>query len=96
MNEFKVIELMNQTQLEVLKDKNEDYDIYEKIQKLLQDEALFFKISKSNAYKIFQMIGIRKESFEEVYNKLIAKPIFHELVYKGKIDVNDQNLVVKY
>ena len=54
MNEFRIIKIMNETTLEILKENKADYALNEKIQKYLQDEAIFFKISKQNAMKILE------------------------------------------
>ncbi len=96
MNEFKVIEVMNRARIEVLKDKKEDYSLNEKIQKYLKDESFFFRISKEKASKILQVVGIKKESLEEVYQKLIAQEIYYDLLNSGKIEADDESLIVKY
>ena len=96
MNEFDVIKLMTETKLEVLKDKDENYDMYKKLYDLMEDEALFFKISKKNAYRFFERLGIKEESFDEVYEKLVSKEQYQTLVHEGKIDRNDKNLMIKF
>ena len=96
MDEFKVISIMNEATKEVLKDKNENYERNLQIEEFLKDEAFFFKIDKLNAYEILKDVGVRKEQLETVYNKLISQKVFYDLLYKGKIDVNDKNLIVKY
>lgn len=96
MNEFKIIVVMNEAMLKTLKDKNSNYDENAKIQKYLEDEAFFFKINKPEAYKILQNVGVRQESLEEVYNKLIAPNIFYDLLNSGKIKADDTNLIIKY
>lgn len=96
MNEFKVIVVMNEAKIKMLKDKNVNYDENLKIRKYLEDESFFFKISKENAYKILKKVGVRKESMDDVYKKLIDSYTFYELLNKGKINVNDKNLVIKY
>lgn len=96
MNEFKVIEVMNKARIEVLKDKKEDYSLNEKIQKYLKYESLFFRISKEKAYKILQAVGIKKESLEEVYQKLIDQDVYYDLLNSGKIKDDDENLIIKY
>ena len=96
MNEFKVIEVMNRARIEVLKDKKEDYALNEKIQKYLKDEAFVCRISKEKAFKILQVVGIKKESLEEVYQKLIAQEIYYDLLNSGKIEADDESLIVKY
>ena len=57
MNEFKVIVVMNEAMLKLLKDKNANYDKNSKIKKFLEDEAFFFKINKSQAYELLQNVG---------------------------------------
>ena len=56
MDEFKIIVVMNEAMLKLLKDKNANYEENLKIKKYLEDEAIFFKINKLNAYKIFLYI----------------------------------------
>lgn len=96
MNEFKVIVVMNEAMLKTLKDKNANYEENLKIQKHLEDEAFFFKISKSEAYKILQNVGVRQASLEDVYKKLTSPNIFYDLLNQGKIIANDVNLTIKY
>jgi hypothetical protein len=96
VEEFKVINVMNEAKLQLLKEKNEDYGENLKIKNCLNDEAFFFKTGKENAQKILEKVGVKKEKIEDVYKKLIASDVFFDLVNKGKIDANDENLVVKY
>ena len=70
MDEFKVIVVMNEAMIGVLKDKNSDYSVNLKIQEYLQDEALFFKINKQNAYKILQKVGVKQEQLDRVFKRL--------------------------
>ena len=67
MDEFKVIVIMNETMLELLKEKNENYEKNLKIQQYLKDEAFFFKIDKSQAYTVLQCAGVKQKQLEEVY-----------------------------
>ena len=96
MNEFKVIVVMNEAMLKLLKDKNDNYDKNKKKKKFLEDEAFFFKINKSEAYEILQNVGVKKEHLESVYKKLIAPNMFYDLLNRGKIYINDNSLIVKY
>lgn len=96
MDEFKVIVVMNEAMLKLLKDKNANYEENLKIQKYLEDETLFFKINKSNAYKILQKVGVRQESLEDVYKKLTSSNVFYDLLNRGKIKADDDNLIIKY
>ena len=96
MDEFKVIVVMNETTLELLKDKNENFEKNLKIKQYLKDETIFFRINKSNAYKILQNVGVKQERIEEVYKKLISPNVFYDLLYKGKINADDKKLTIKY
>ena len=96
MDEFKVIVVMNVTTLELLKDKNENFEKNLKIKQYLKDETIFFRINKSNAYKILQNVGVKQERIEEVYKKLISPNVFYDLLYKGKINADDKKLTIKY
>ena len=96
MNEFKVIEIMNEAMLKLLKDKNTDYNENLKIRKYLEDEAIFFKINKLDGYKILKKVGVKQENLEKVYNKLTSPNVFYDLLSKGKIKKGDTSLVIKY
>lgn len=96
MNEFKVITIMNEAMIELLKDKNASYEKNLEINKYLKDEALFFKINKTKAYEILQNVGVKQERLEDVYKKLISSNIFYDLLHKGKIQADDKNLIIKY
>lgn len=58
---------MNETMLKLLKDKNANYEINLKIKELIKDEAIFFKINKSNAFNILENVGVKQDKLEEVY-----------------------------
>ena len=96
MDEFIVINVMNEATLKLLKGKNENYEKNLKIQELLKDEAIFFKISKEKSFTILQNVGVKLDQLENVYKKLITPNKFYELLNNGKIEENDENLVVKY
>ena len=96
MDEFKVIVVMDEAMLKLLKDKNNNYEENLKIKKILEDETIFFKIDKLKAQKILQNVGVRQENIEDVYKKLTSPSVFYDLLNKGKININDNNLVVKY
>lgn len=96
MNEFKVINVMNEAMLKLLQDKNSNYDENLKIRKYLEDESIFFKISKKDAFKILQNVGVKQENLETVYKKLTSPNIFYNLLNKGKLKIDDKNLVIKY
>lgn len=96
MDEFKVIVVMNEAMLKLLKDKNANYEENLKIKKYLEDETIFFKISKLKAYKILESVGVKQEKFEDVYKKLTSSNVFYDLLNKGKIKADDDKLIIKY
>lgn len=96
MNEFEIIDVMNEAMLNLLKNKNANYEKNMKIKEYLKDEALFFKINKLNAYEILQNVGVKQEQLENVYKKLTSSDVFYDLLNRGKINVNDDNLIIKY
>ncbi|MCI9063324.1 MAG: hypothetical protein HFJ17_01800 [Clostridia bacterium] len=96
MDEFKVIIVMNEALLRLRKTKGEDCTINLKIKECLKDEGFFFRTDKSNAYNVIKNVGVRDEQIEEVYKKLTTSSVFYNLLYRGIIKSNDENLVVKY
>ena len=96
MDEFKIIIVMNEAMLRTLKNKNANYEENLRIKKYLEDESIFFKINKSNAYKILQKVGVKQDKLDDVYKKLISKNVYYDLLNKGKINPHDDNLIVKY
>lgn len=95
MDEFKVIAVMNEAMLKLLKDKNANYEKNLKIEEYLKDEAIF-KISKLNALKILQNVGVKQDKLEDTYKKLISSNVFYDLLNRGKIKADDENLIIKY
>lgn len=96
MDEFKVIDIMNESMLKLLKDKNVNYEKNIRIRKLLEDKSIFFKISKFEAYTILQNVGVKQENLEKVYKKLVSPNMFYDLLNKGIIKADDSNLIIKY
>lgn len=96
MNEFMVIDVMNEAMIKTLKDKNENCDINLKIKEFLKDEALFFKINEKNANEILKRVGVKQDQLENVYKKLIAKNVYYDLLNKGKIKESDESVIIKY
>lgn len=96
MNEFNVIVVMNEAMLKLLKSKNANHEENLKIKKYLEDESIFFKLKKTNALNILQKVGVKLEMQEVVYKKLISQEVFYDLLNKGKIKADDDNLIIKY
>ena len=95
MDKFVVIKVMNEAMIRLRRSKNEDCEKNEK-KKFLEDEALFFKIKKETAIRILISVGVKTEKLEETYQKLIEKDVYENLIRKGKINSNDNKLIVKY
>ena len=87
---------MNEAMLELLKEKGGNFEENLKIKEYLQDEAFFFKIDKEKAYQILKSVGVKDNQLENVYKKLISPNMFYDLLNKGKIDIEDKNLIIKY
>ena len=96
INEFIVIDVMNEAMIKTLGQKKANYEENLRIREYLKDEAFFFKINKENAYKVLKNVGVKNENLEKVYKKLISPDTFFQLINKGKIDKNNNSLVVKY
>ena len=96
MDEFKVIVVMNEAMLKLLKDKNANYEKNLKIKKYLEDETIFFKINKLNACKILQNVGVKQDKLEDVYKKLTSPDVFYDLLNRGKIKSDDDTIIIKY
>lgn len=96
MDEFKVIVVMNEAMLNLLKDKNANYEQNIKIKKYLEDETVFFKINQSKAYKILETVGVKQDKLEDVYKKLTSPDVFYDLLNRGKINADDDNIIIKY
>ena len=96
INEFIIVDVMNEAMIRTLSQKNEDIEENLKIREALKDEAFFFKTDKENAYKVLKNVGIKEENISNVYNKLISQSMYYELLNNGKINSNDSNLIIKY
>ncbi len=96
MNEFMIIDVMNEAMIKTLQEKNKNCDINIKIKEFLKDEAIFFKIDKKIACEILKKVGVKPEKLENVYQKLISVNVYRELLDKGKIKENDSSILIKY
>ena len=75
MDEFKVIMVMNEAMMELLKDKKRNYDNNKRIAEYLKDEAFFFKISKEQAFVVLESVGVKKEKLDQYVNMLNVSKI---------------------
>ena len=95
MTQLNEIKIMNNTMIIYLKKLGISYQRNEIIKKILEDDACFFKMNKEDAFLILSEVGI-KDNIEEIYAKLISSDLYYNLYKKGKIDENNDELVVKY
>lgn len=70
-NTLKCIRLINDTNIEYKKRRNEDYTIENVIYEMLKDNQIFFKISQERAYMILKALEVK--NIEETYKKLTNK-----------------------
>lgn len=93
---FECINIMNETNISYKIKNKKDYNTDKEIRNLLKDEALFFKITKQRAYQLLEALEIKKEKINKVYEVLISEKNFYSLLYTKKIDINDNDLLIKY
>lgn len=70
-NILKCIRIMNDTNIEYKKRRNEDYSIDNDIHEMLKDNQIFLKISQEKAYMILRTLEVK--NVDETYKKLINK-----------------------
>lgn len=70
-NILKCIRIMNDTNIEYKKRRNEDYSIDNDIHEMLKDNQIFLKISQEKAYMILRTLEVKNVG--ETYKKLINK-----------------------
>lgn len=95
MTQLNEIKIMNDTMIIYLKKLGINYQRNEIIKKIFADDACFFKMSKEDAFLILNEVGI-KDNIEEVYERLISSDVYYDLYKKGKINENNDELVIKY
>ena len=60
------------------------------------NEFRIIKIMNETTLEILEAVGVKKEELERTYQKLIESQIYYELVKRGKIKLEDKNVVIKY
>ncbi len=95
MTRLNEIKTMNDTMIVYLKKLGINCQRNEIIKKIFADDTCFFKMSKEDAFLILNEVGI-KDNIEEIYAKLISSDVYYDLYKKGKIDENNDELVIKY
>lgn len=96
MTQLNEVKIMNDTMILYLRKLGMNYKRNEIIKKILEDEACFFKMNKKDAYVILNDVGIQNENIDNVYSKLTSSDLYYDLYKHGKIDENNDELVVRY
>lgn len=87
---------MNEAKIKLAKEKNKPYDINLQIRKKLKDRAIFYKIDKEEAYKILLTVGVAEEMLIETYVKLVNREKYDNLVITGKLNPNDNDIIIRF
>lgn len=87
---------MNEAKIKLAKEKNKPYDINLQIRKKLKDRAIFYKIDKETAYQILLTVGVAEEMLIETYVKLVNREKYDNLVITGKLNPNDNDIVIRF
>ena len=93
---FNVLIIMNEAKIKLAKEKNRPYDINLQIRKKLKDRAIFYKIDKEKAYQILLNVGVAEDMLIETYIKLVNREKYDYLVITGKINPNDNYIIIKF
>lgn len=96
MTQLSELRLINDSNIIYLKKINRSYKRNEIIKNILNDETCFFKMNKNDAYIILQDIGILDNQIDNIYQKLISSDEFYNLYKCKKIDLNDEEILIKY
>lgn len=96
MTQLSELRLINDSNILYLKKINRSYKRNEIIKNILNDETCFFKMNKNDAYIILQDIGILDNQIDNIYQKLISSDEFYNLYKCKKIDLNDEEILIKY
>lgn len=79
------LKLMNYTTIVFLDEIKQSTKRNIIINKILKDDACFFKMSKQDAYEVLEQIGINKSRVGKVYLDLVSEQSFYKLKKDGKI-----------
>lgn len=87
---------MNEANRELNKNQNLDCSQNDAVEKILEDNACFFKMSKEDAKKLLLTCGVEEQFLPVVYEGCIAYKRFKSLVECQELDVNDPELFFIY
>lgn len=95
MTQLNELRIMNDTMIIYLKKLGIDCQRNNIVKNILEDDTCFYKMSKEDAILILKEIGVQS-NIENIYAELTSSDLFYELYRNGKIDVNDNELIIKY
>lgn len=95
MTQLNELRIMNDTMIIYLKKLGIDCQRNYIVKNILEDDSCFYKMSKEDAILILKEIGVQS-NIENIYAELTSSDLFYELYRNGKIDVNDNELIIKY
>ena len=96
MTQLNELKLINDSNILYLKKLNRSYKINEIIKDILEDETCFFKMNQNDAYIILKDIGILSDQIDSIYQNLISSDEFYRLFKEKKLDLNDEEILIKY
>ena len=95
MTQLNELRIMNDTMIIYLKKLGIDCQRNNIVKNILEDDTCFYKMPKEDAILILKEIGVQN-NIENIYAELTSSDLFYELYRNGKIDVNDNELIIKY
>ncbi len=90
------LKVMNYSIIDCLKVKGISLKKNELIKEILKDDACFFKMEKEEAFVVLKNLKVSEDMLEYTYKELTSKQEFYRLHNDGKINVNDEDLKIKY
>ena len=96
MTQLNELRILNDSTILYLKKIKKEYNKNRIIKNILSDDACFFKMNREDAFQVLNNIGIVEAEIENVYKELISRKEFYRLIQYNKIDINDENLIIKY
>lgn len=88
-----IIKILNFFKLSIGR-KSDLHNFYDSL--ILNDETCFFKMNKNDEYMILKDIGILDNQIDTIYQKLISFNEFYNLYEGKKLDLNDEEILIKY
>ena len=96
MTQLNELRLINDSTILYLKTIKRSCKRNEIIKNILDDESCFFKMNKDDAYIVLKDIGVSEEQLDSTYQNLISTDEFYRLYENSKIDLEDDEVLIKY